>query len=147
VALVFSQDGSIDTMYIADHHAYRIRKLKWTDKDALNIPLIVTAITTILLIFFSVLYYFRWYTNPEVKNLAVNPTGLLNLSIEQLARISRLLKYTGNLKSILAKNSIPETWLNKAIKFVAKRTSNFKRCELLAERLLATSEPIDNDNF
>ena len=147
VALTFNQDNTINTIYIADHHHYRIRKLKWTDKEPPNIPLIVTSIITILIIFFSILYYFRWYTHPDVKNLSANPTELLNLSIEQLAGIKRLLKYTGNLKTVLAKNSIPETWLNKAIKFIAKRTSNSKRCELLAERLLATFGPVENNIF
>ncbi|MDM8562398.1 hypothetical protein QUF54_03500, partial [Candidatus Marithioploca araucensis] len=147
VALVIGRDGDI-TMYIADHHHYRIRKIKWTDKELPDYTLLVISIFTILIIFFGTLYYFRWHTHPYKKKIVTNPSELFNIPLEQLAGIRRVLTYTGNLEDVLEKNNIPEeAWLDNAIEFVAKITPNFKRCELLAERLLATFEPIDDNIF
>ncbi|MDM8557640.1 AAA family ATPase [Candidatus Parabeggiatoa sp. HSG14] len=146
VALVVGRDGNI-TMYIADHQHYRIRQLKWTDKESPDYTLLVISIFTILIIFLSILYYFGLYTHPDVKRLIANPSELFNFSLEQLASIRRLLKYTGNLESVLDANNIEEVWLDNAIKFIAKRTPNSKRCELLAERLSATFKSVDENIF
>ena len=98
------------------------------------------------------LYYLQLYRHPIVVKVSKNSFLLLTISIDQLVYVTKLLKRTHRLQSILSEVGISLTTLENAIQFITLM-SNKERCEYLSKRLSLTrpttkvNEPKPEENF